>query len=175
MNNIKIVKGFFSGDLFNKLCSNHIVSYWLWQAYEKSLVTSFIRNRCHQMSLTMFCYLLVLCSTVLTLCIKQLASNRWALNINELYATEAAYGHPVTRSETDKCVKLDGSILYIKWFFDSSKCKKRTEMAPCVSVSIFTSCDLVWCIKVTFNSFFKFISIFFCQPYFMKGLGKTWR
>jgi len=63
------------------------------------------------------------------------------LNINELYAIEAAYGHLVTRSEIDKCVKLDESILYIKWIFDGSKCKKRPEMASCVSVSIFTSYD----------------------------------
>jgi hypothetical protein len=56
------------------------------------------------------------------------------LNINETCATEAANGNPVTRSETDKCVKLDESILYIKWVFDSSECKKLTEMALYVPV-----------------------------------------
>ena len=49
---------------------------------------------------------------------------------------EAAYGHPVTKSETGKCVKLDESILYIKWVFDSSKCKKRPEMAPYVCIGL---------------------------------------
>jgi hypothetical protein len=35
------------------------------------------------------------------------------MNIKELYAIEVAYGHPVARTETDKCVKLDEGMLHI--------------------------------------------------------------
>jgi hypothetical protein len=88
-------------------------------------------------------------------------------------------GNPVTRSEAEKCLKLDESILYIKWASDSSKCKKYVQMAPYVSMSVFVSYDsdcLVHLRYVTFNSFFLiYFNIFFWQLYFTKALGKTWR
>jgi len=50
-------------------------------------------------------------------------------------------------------------------FFDGSKCKNSPEMAPCVSVSIFTSYDWVCCNNVTFNNFLKIYFNIFSASY----------